>query len=177
MASLREQFRGEFSEKEKQFEKKIDPNKEYRYQYTQVDNEFVIEAYNGKQIVYRAIYDRIGTFDLYSGVWRWAWCNSMIDKTLAEKSKKVKEFAQKIEKNYSKYDFKEADRYHFYSDNGYFYISKDNIPELIEMSISMMDSQWFIAIRLGIDDSIKADSKQKVTAIDYLSIKRIIQYH
>lgn len=168
-------FHDQFLKKEKEFGKKIDLNKEYRYQYSQIDGEFIIEAYNGKQIVYRAIYDRIGTFDTYAGIWRWAWCNSMIDRKVAEESKKIKMLASKIEDDYQKYDPKDADKYHFYSENGYFYIAQNTVPELIEMAISMMDSLWFIAIRQGVDDVLKPSKDHKVSAIDYLSIRKIIQ--
>ena len=173
---LEKDYQKHFTDLEQGFGKRVDLDKDYWYRYAKSDQDHLIEAVDPKtgDTVFKATYDRIGTFDTYSGIWRWGWAHAHIDKELQQESLKVKQIAEEIENNYESIDRKEADLYHYYSSNGYFYVSKNDVPSIIEMALSKMDAEWFIAIRTGIDDEPSAKEK-KLTTVEYLSVKKLVQ--
>lgn len=176
---LSESYQKSFENKEREIKKKLDLDRDYKYRFITIGSDHVIEAHDAKtkKPVFRAVYDRIGIFDTYSGIWRWAWCDAMANKEVQTKSLRVKELAREIEKEYEeKYQKhkQEADKYHFYSHRGYFYTTKNVVPEIIAMAIDRMESEWFISIRTGIDDRM-GDAKDKVSTIEFISIRRLIQ--
>lgn len=177
MVGLKKQFEESFKEKEKKISKKINLKHDYLFQYSTTEQNNILEIFDHetKKIVMRVSYHKIGTFDTFSGVWRWGWGTEMINFKLAELSKKVKLLGQEIEKNYKKYQSEEADLYHFYTTNGYFYTSQSRIPDIIAMAMDKMEVDWFFSIRSGVDDVIDGKVSTEPIVIDYLALDKVLQ--
>jgi hypothetical protein len=177
MILLKKQFEESFKSKEKIISKKINLKDDYLFQYSTTEQNNILEIFDQKtkKLAMRVSYHNIGTFDTFSGVWRWGWCSEMINFKLAELSKKVKLLGQDIEKNYKKYQPEEADLYHFYTTNGYFYTSQNRIPDIIAMAMEQMEVDWFFSIRRGVDDVIDGKISTEPVVIDYLALDKVLQ--
>ena len=144
-----------FKTREKEIMKKYDASKheEYRYSFSQIGDDRVVEIHTKDGPLLRAVYDHIGVYNSYNGVWHWAWTLDLADRRSTKLSNKVKEFGKRIEDNYyDKGDSKENDQLIFYCTTDNIYIDEANIPNIIAMAMHAMDSKWFIQVRRGQDD-------------------------
>ena len=162
-------------EKQKKISKIFDINKKYKYKFKfdRNNNKHIIEVFDTKgKLLLRSNYENIGIYNNLLSNWYWGWNISMIDKNLIKNNKKLKDEADKIKNNYEDYNSKEADILHYYLDNGNFMIQPSNIPYIIKIAMYYLKSDWFLAIRKGVDNQNSSDDKNS-NIIEYISLHNI----
>ena len=144
---------------------KINTDIKYNYKFYSNDNANIIEIYNNNNdnIILKAEYSILGVYNIAYSTWYWAWNSNMINKTLIKDSLLIKKISKDVIQNISP---KDAEELYFYTNNGNFFISSDNILKLIKIGLYITNANWYIPI-------IHNDPIDK---IEYILIKKILQY-
>lgn len=164
--------------------KYIDLNKEYKFEFT-VDNtnNDIVELYYDNKLILKAKYCFIGVYNLINSVWFWAWNIDMLNKKLGQKSKIIKNLKKDLINNYNNYLSTEADELYFYSSNGNFYVSHENVIKLTKMMIYLAKGLWFFTICHNKNSNISgnciyeknADETETIRRLEYIMITEILQ--
>ena len=184
-----EKFNKYFEQNKEKIAKKFDPNKNYKYKfYKDNNNNHVVQLRdNDNLIVVEAIYDIAGIYNMYNSIWYWGWNIDTVDKQLIKRSEKVKEFAKYIKTHPEKFTHMERDKLYYWSNNGNFYTSTNNVLHLIKLILYLTKSIWYLPICYGKDSSTqilcetnllnKVNKQQKIARLEYILIKKIIKIY
>lgn len=158
--SIEKTFQKNSDHKEKEFKKKAGSNltiSNPKFEYTK---DIITIKQNDKD-VFTFKYKIIGLFNTSNSVWYWSWALPFVNKTLVIKEPQ-ETFNKFIDVNYKTLNPHEADEYYFYTKNNNFFIQEEDIHKLINMIVSMTNSESYI--------KIKTDEK-----IEYFLITDIIK--
>ena len=192
ITSYMEKFNKYFEQNKIKVAKKFDPNKNYKYKfYKDNNNNHIVQLYDDNNLVIEATYDIAGIYNIYNSIWYWGWNIDTIDRQLVKRSKKVKGFAKYI-KNHLGISLKERDKLYYWSSNGNFYTSTNNVLHLIKLILYLTKSVWYLPVCYGKDsfkpiicnsdhkindnDSKNINNKQ-IFRLEYILIKKIIKVH
>lgn len=159
----------------------IDPNYNYDYKFsTDKDNNAIVEVLKNNKLVIKAEYELLGLYNLFNSVWYWGFGLDLVNRDLVKGSKSIKEFSKIIKKNYEDFDKKEAEILYFRTNNNNFYTSKKNIDNIVKLGLYITKSKWFLPVCYN-NDNIpisceKISSNGSIKRLEYLIIKKIIQY-
>ncbi len=163
--------------------KYINLNKNYKFEFnTDPVGNSILEMYDDdNKIVLKAEYCFIGIYNLINSVWYWAWNVEFLDKKLAEKSKVVKQLKKDLVNDYEKYLLGEIDELYFYSSNGNFFVSHDNVVKLAKLMLYLAKGLWFLTVCPGKNNSKScmyekgSDESESVRRLEYVMITKIVQ--
>ncbi|AYV78265.1 MAG: hypothetical protein Edafosvirus8_15 [Edafosvirus sp.] len=158
-----------FRNKEEIIKKKIniDENINYTFEFSRsLNNDAIIDIYLNNKHILKILYEIIGIYNLQNSVWYWSWNSSLIERDLMKKTKKIKKFGKYIKNNLNEFDPKEAEEIYYYVSNGNFFINQENVLKIIQLSLYLSDSIWFLS---------KKDNDESPQKIEYYFIKKIIQ--
>lgn len=164
----------------KRVEKNLDPQKNYNYKfYVDHHNKNIVEIFEGEKFVLKAEYDLAGIYNFYNSVWYWGWNIDVVNRTLVDRSKVIKEFSNYLKKNYEKFDGVEAEELYFRTSNGNFFTSKKNIAKIVKLALYLTKSLWFLPVCYGKDDIVQKctiiENDDRIKKLEYLLIRKIIQ--
>jgi len=145
---------------------KIDISKDYEFVFLEENNMNIVEFYLNKKLKLRAEYNILGLYNMPLSIWYWSWNIAFINKNLIVNS--LKDFVNVLDKNYSKFDPKEAEELYYLFSNDNFYISAKNIDKLIKVSLFLTQGLWIFPIL--------HKNSNKMDKVEYLLIKKIIQF-
>lgn len=143
-------------------------NKNYKFSFK--DN--TVSLYDGNKLIIKAVYELIGSYNIYNSVWYWAHNIQLIDRSIAMNKTLLDEYAKKIKGKTS-----EDDKMHFYATNSSFYLSHKNLMDPIKLGLYLTKGLYYIPICYGKDDFTcyaKKPDKKSLKRIEYLAIKKII---
>lgn len=135
--------------------------------------EFVSDMYENKLIniddgrdkkIASVKYEILGIYDRGTNIFIWG-CNTLNDKKFLCLSKKIKEYSKTLKEDISnkKYnDTEYTERIYYYLSNGMFFISNENIHDLLQFSIYVTECRGIIS-----------DSKNKSAQTFYLVVDTI----
>lgn len=170
-----------FQKIQKNIKNKLDTDKTYSYKfYENNDKKHIIEIYDNDKFVLKAEYEYIGVFNIMTSVWYWSWNINMINKDLTKSSLEVKKLGEKIMDNYTDYNPREADELYYISQNGNFFTSIDVVKKIVQLSLYLTKSDYYIPINYEIDGkSLVGDEINKLDKfkkIDFILLKKIISF-
>tara|TARA_B100002019_G_C21132976_1_gene529220 strand:+ start:36 stop:590 length:555 start_codon:yes stop_codon:yes gene_type:complete len=165
-----------YKEKKEKINKIFDLKQQLKYNFTynRDKNIHIVEIYNkNNKLIFQSNYDIVGLYNIVRSVWYWGYNISMVDQQLIKKSRNILNISKDIIKNYSKYNSKDIDIYHYYSNNGNFMIKSSNIPNIIKLGLYSMEGEWVLPIRKGLDELDSNINDRTFDTIEYISIYNI----
>lgn len=99
-----------------------------------VFTEHIVDLYNDKKFFMRAEYEILGCYNNTTSIWIWGYALDYIDRDLTLESRKIKKHVKK------KIPVNKTDETHmYYGLNPVFYLSKENVDNLIGMCRNIID--------------------------------------
>jgi len=164
---------------------KIDLSKSYESNlYVDDNGRHIVELIYNNKVKFKAEYELIGFYNIINSMWYWAWSIDLIDRKLAESSKKMRDFPNFIKNNMDKFNQKESEDLHFKTDMPNFFIDIDSINKLIKLTLYYLKQDWYVILCHGRNgnintcmnnttDTLKKEKETKLR-LEYLLIKKIL---
>lgn len=137
-------------------------NKNIIYNFSEIDNLYYMEILIDHKVILKAEYEIIGYYNQNDNIWVWSWANPFMDKILYKDIKeknnnKLKDIIQSTQ-NITK----EIETVNYFINNPIFYISPENLPDLLNMTLYNTDGFIYININNNINK--------------YILLKNIVQF-
>src|SRR5579871_3695402 len=122
-----------YNNKMNEITKQIDIHKELYYVFSETNNTVEIYVDENKKI--KAEFAIIGMYNIPMSIWYWGWNIAFINKNLIKPLSNVKNFITVLNKDYDKFNPKEAEVLHYILSNGNYYISNKNLEKVIKIAL------------------------------------------
>jgi len=134
----------------------------------------IIELYDkDNNIIIKARYQEMGTFDTSQNIWVWSWDKIPMNKSLTLHSKlvkiKSKRLLDKVINCENQESCKTLETYYYAAKKGNFYFN-DDIMKIIKYSLFVTKATWYLIIDHNLDNNV---GKNK---LHYLFITSILNY-
>jgi len=140
-----------------------DTTLEYKYVFSKHSPN--VSIYLGDKLKLKAEYSIIGTYNIGTSIWYWAWNMAFINHSLTTDVIKLKTYNIQDLKLQSK----EHEKVDYLLTNGYFYISSKNIAKLIKIVTYILKPLWILPIKT------KSANDNDQNVIKYIMINKILE--
>jgi len=168
--NLEHDIMNDYLKLKKEIHKIFDSSKVSKIRYITED---IIEFYDNENMLLRASFQEIGTYDINTNIWVWSWDKVPTNIFLSKYSKFIKtqskKFFDKIIETKNKEECKILEKYYYLSQNGYFYYTGD-VLEIIKYSLFMTKSPWYFTVTNKLDNNVPINKNH------YLFITNVINY-
>jgi len=150
----------------------FDPQNINSVKFVKSDN--ILELYDkNKNLLIRAYYQEIGTWDYNTKIWIWSWNKILTNNKLSVLTKQIKKNSKNILKQIITCGdiniCKDLEEYYYISKNGNFSYD-DDIMKIIKFAMYVNDVPWYIELSNNNDSTIPNGK------IHYFFITSIINY-
>jgi len=175
MTNLDKNIKDYFIKQEQNIKKIFNPDLVTKIQYSDLTQQpDIIELYDkDNNIIIKARYQEMGTFDTSQNIWVWSWDKVPINKLLTLHSKLVKIKSKRLLDEITECDNQESckilETYYYAAKRGNFNFNED-IMKLIKYSLYITKATWYLVIDQKLDGNI---AKNK---LHYLFITAVLNY-
>lgn len=136
------------------------------------DTDVIIIYDTQGNMLFKAKFQEIGTYDLNTKIWVWSWNKIPSNNFLTLYSKNVRKYSkklfQKITKCNDKNNCMALEKYYYMSKQGNFYYSGD-IMQIIKFALYVTKSSWYLNITNTLDQNIPKNKVHCLFITDILN--------
>lgn len=139
------------------FKKYYSKQKEYIKTLLDIENKLnyrfkdnIVQITDGNNNTLEGNFQVLGVFNETLNTWYWSWACPFISSSDHEKLLPIKQYSDKMIKD-KKIDHAEHEKYDFYCTKDVFFATKDNLQELIAMSMYLTKSVWVFSFSVKVD--------------------------
>lgn len=171
ITSVYKQATEHYNKLSKEMNHKIEMNQDYEFNFIEDNGKHIIEVYSDKKLKLKAEYNVIGLYNIPFSMWYWSWNIAFLNKDLYEELNKIKQFNDKLNKDYDQFDPKEADELHYLLSNDNYYISSGSIEKLMKVVLYITNGLWIFPI----NHTNAQNVSEQLDRIEYILITKILQ--
>lgn len=170
--NLKQEIDNYYNAAQKNISKEIELSVNYNFKFIEEnDGSHIVEIYEKDKLKLRGEYSVVGIYNIPLSVWYWSWDIAYIDKKLIVDQKNLKLFLETLEKQYSKFNQKDAEDYYYLLSNSHFYISHKNINKIIKLVLYLNKGIWILPVKHK-QKNINIEDK-----FEFILLTKILQYN
>ena len=140
-----------YDSKKTSIEKILSAKQEYTHKIRKNKNKkYVIEILDKDKIVLIGECALLGQYNTMSSMWHWGYAVDSDKGMLNESFKKnMEKFHNEIMDDFDNEktaNETEIEDLHYRTNNGYYYTSKDNVPNIVKIGLFVMNAEWVLPI-------------------------------
>lgn len=132
--------------------------------YRDDENNNIIEILDNDKSLLKAIYEVAGYYNLSSSIWVWGWANPFIERDLTNKVNEIRD-KEKVFITTDKLDDKTKQLYLYFIRNASFYITHNNLTDLLSMTLYYTNDKWILPRNI----------QNTPNQLEFILIKNILQ--